>query len=70
MQVFAVTGKNPLLETAMALHDHALKDDYFKSRNLYPVRRDARRLGQKLTQCASECRLLGAPARLQTRGNS
>ena len=34
--VFAVTGKNPLLQTAMALHDAALKDDYFVKRRLYP----------------------------------
>ena len=34
--VFAVTGKNPLLKTAMALHDAALKDDYFVKRRLYP----------------------------------
>lgn len=34
--VFAVTGKDELLETAMALHDHALKDEYFISRRLAP----------------------------------
>ena len=35
-QVFAVTGKNPLLDIALALEEVALKDDYFISRRLYP----------------------------------
>jgi len=35
-EVFAVTGVDPLLKTAMALHDAALKDDYFVSRRLAP----------------------------------
>lgn len=35
-RVFEVTGKNPLLDTALKLEEIALKDDYFKSRNLYP----------------------------------
>jgi citrate synthase len=35
-EVFGVTGTDPLLETAMALKDAALADDYFKSRKLYP----------------------------------
>ncbi|KAF8554635.1 hypothetical protein OG21DRAFT_1508754 [Imleria badia] len=35
-EVFAVTGADPLLNTAMALHDAALKDDYFVSRKLAP----------------------------------
>lgn len=35
-EVFAVTGRNPLLETALTLHDIALKDEYFVSRRLYP----------------------------------
>lgn len=35
-EVFAVTGKDELLETAMALHDVAMKDDYFVSRKLAP----------------------------------
>jgi citrate synthase len=30
------TGKDPLVETAMRLHDVALKDEYFVKRNLYP----------------------------------
>ena len=30
------TGKDQLLETAMVLHDLALKDEYFIKRNLYP----------------------------------
>lgn len=30
------TGADPLLNTAMALHDAALKDDYFVSRKLAP----------------------------------
>lgn len=30
------TGRDPLLDTAMALHDAALKDDYFVSRKLAP----------------------------------
>jgi citrate synthase len=30
------TGKDELLETAMALHDAAMKDDYFVSRKLAP----------------------------------
>ena len=34
--VFEVTGKNPLLDTALKLEEIALNDDYFKSRNLYP----------------------------------
>ncbi|KAK4056342.1 hypothetical protein OIO90_002786 [Microbotryomycetes sp. JL221] len=33
-EVFAVTGKDELLETALALHDAAMKDDYFISRRL------------------------------------
>jgi citrate synthase len=34
--VFAVTGKNPLLDIALKLEEVALKDDYFVSRHLYP----------------------------------
>lgn len=30
------TGKDELLETAMALHEAAMKDDYFISRKLAP----------------------------------
>jgi citrate synthase len=32
-----VTGKDKMLDTAIALHEHAMKDEYFQSRNLYPV---------------------------------
>ncbi|KAJ7227284.1 peroxysomal citrate synthase [Mycena pura] len=35
-EVFQITGKDELLETAMALHDAAMKDDYFISRKLAP----------------------------------
>ncbi len=35
-EVFKVTGKNPLLDIALKLEEIALKDDYFRSRNLYP----------------------------------
>src|SRR5262249_59083000 len=34
--VFAVTGKNPLLDIALKLEDAALNDEYFTSRKLYP----------------------------------
>ncbi|GAA5973320.1 hypothetical protein JCM11641_003071 [Rhodosporidiobolus odoratus] len=34
--VFAITGKDELLDTALALRDAALNDDYFVSRRLYP----------------------------------
>jgi citrate synthase len=34
--VFAVTGKNPLLDIALKLEETALSDDYFLSRKLYP----------------------------------
>lgn len=34
--MFAVTGKDELLETALVLRDHALKDEYFIKRALYP----------------------------------
>jgi citrate synthase len=34
--VFAVTGKNPLLDVALKLEEVALKDDYFITRRLYP----------------------------------
>lgn len=34
--VFAVTGKDELLDTAMALHDAAMKDEYFVKRKLAP----------------------------------
>ena len=34
--VFAVTGKNPLLDIALKLEEIALEDDYFISRKLYP----------------------------------
>ncbi len=34
--VFAVTGKNPLLDIALKLEEVALADDYFVSRKLYP----------------------------------
>jgi citrate synthase len=34
--VFAVTGKNPLLDIATELEKIALEDDYFVSRKLYP----------------------------------
>jgi citrate synthase len=35
-EVFAVTGKNPLLDIALKLEEVALADDYFVSRRLYP----------------------------------
>jgi len=35
-EVFKVTGKDELLETAMALHDYAMKDEYFIKRKLAP----------------------------------
>jgi citrate synthase len=35
-EVFAVTGKNPLLDIALKLEEVALADDYFLSRKLYP----------------------------------
>ena len=35
-EVFAVTGKNPLLDIALKLEEVALADDYFISRKLYP----------------------------------
>ncbi|HLU41434.1 MAG TPA: citrate synthase [Microthrixaceae bacterium] len=35
-EVFAVTGKNPLLDVALKLEEVALADDYFVSRRLYP----------------------------------
>ncbi|MDH5506363.1 MAG: citrate synthase [Anaerolineae bacterium] len=35
-QVFAVTGRNPLLDMALELERIALEDDYFVSRKLYP----------------------------------
>lgn len=35
-EVFAVTGKNPLLDIALKLEEIALSDDYFVSRRLYP----------------------------------
>jgi citrate synthase len=35
-EVFAVTGKNPLLDVALELERIALNEDYFVSRNLYP----------------------------------
>jgi citrate synthase len=34
--VFEVTGKNPLLDIALALEDTALSDSYFVDRKLYP----------------------------------
>jgi citrate synthase len=34
--VFAVTGKNPLLDIALKLEEVALQDEYFISRHLYP----------------------------------
>ena len=35
-EVFAVTGRNPLIDIALALEKVALSDDYFISRRLYP----------------------------------
>jgi citrate synthase len=35
-QVFEVTGRNPLLDIALALEEVALSDPYFVDRNLYP----------------------------------
>ena len=35
-EVFAVTGKNPLLDIALKLEEAALADEYFISRKLYP----------------------------------
>jgi citrate synthase len=35
-EVFEVTGKNPLLDIALALEKIALEDEYFVSRKLYP----------------------------------
>jgi citrate synthase len=34
--VFEVTGTNPLLDIALALEKHALEDEYFVKRKLYP----------------------------------
>ncbi len=36
-EVFEVTGKNPLLDIALALEEIALSDEYFTSRRLYPT---------------------------------
>jgi citrate synthase len=35
-EVFEVTGKNPKIEIAVELEKHALEDDYFTERKLYP----------------------------------
>ena len=35
-EVFAVTGRNPLIDVALALEKVALSDDYFIQRRLYP----------------------------------
>ncbi|ORY67150.1 citrate synthase-like protein [Pseudomassariella vexata] len=35
-EVFEVTGRNKLLDTAMTLADYARKSEFMKSRNLYP----------------------------------
>jgi citrate synthase len=35
-EVFAITGKSPLLDIALKLEEVALSDDYFISRKLYP----------------------------------
>lgn len=35
-KVFAINGKDPLLDIALKLEEIALSDEYFKSRNLYP----------------------------------
>ena len=35
-QIFEITGKNHLLDIALKLEEHALADEYFISRNLYP----------------------------------
>ena len=35
-EVFAVTGRNPLIDVALALEKIALSDEYFISRRLYP----------------------------------
>jgi citrate synthase len=35
-EVFAITGRNPLLDIALKLEDVALSDEYFTSRRLYP----------------------------------
>jgi citrate synthase len=35
-EVFAITGKNPLLDIALKLEETALNDEYFVSRKLYP----------------------------------
>jgi citrate synthase len=35
-EVFAVTGRNPLLDIALELERIALEDDYFVKRKLYP----------------------------------
>jgi citrate synthase len=35
-EVFAITGRNPLLDIALKLEEVALNDEYFTSRHLYP----------------------------------
>jgi len=35
-RVFAITGKNPLLDIALKIEEIALQDEYFVSRRLYP----------------------------------
>ncbi|HET6834102.1 MAG TPA: citrate synthase [Acidimicrobiales bacterium] len=35
-EVFAITGRNPLLDIALKLEEVALSDEYFTSRQLYP----------------------------------
>jgi citrate synthase len=35
-EVLEVTGTNPLLDVALELEKHALEDDYFVERKLYP----------------------------------
>ena len=34
--MFSITGRDPLIEVAVALQDAALSDEYFVQRKLYP----------------------------------
>ncbi|KAG6853971.1 hypothetical protein C0991_011833 [Blastosporella zonata] len=63
-EVFKITGKDELLETAMALHEAAMKDEYFIKRKLAPNVDFwiPPRLLPRAVRCAASGRMVGSLA--------
>ena len=61
-EVFAITGKNPLLDIALKLEEIALNDEYFTSRRLYPTSTSTRASSTRRWGSRSRCSPCSSPS--------